>query len=69
MKVQNLDSVKTILEEHYICGLVLNGINPNRYKEMQYTVWSIAEDIFGKEWADEMTATVRQNYREGKYDE
>lgn len=69
MKAHNLNDVRAILEKYYIDAVTLDGINPPKYRERQHIIWAIAEEVFGEEWASEMTGYVRKNYREGKYDE
>ena len=69
MKAKNLNDVRAILEKFYIYAVVMEDVNPNKYFDRQYLIWAIIEEIFGKSWADNMTAAVRKNYTEGKYDE
>ena len=69
MNSQKLNDLKALLEKYYIKAVVLEDLNPRRYIGNQTLIWAIASEIIGEEWADNMEARVRRNYREGKYDE
>ena len=69
MNAHNLEDVKAILTRNYAEAVFLADVNPKKYQERQLVIMLIADEIFGEEWSDDMTAQVQLNYEEGKRDE